>query len=73
MTLYTIFDKLAKESGPLFEAVNGDVARRNFMNLIKENRLNPTEWSLYEIGKFEHDTMGVFIHDPILLEVENVA
>lgn len=33
LNLYTIYDRTAEEAGPVFQAVNDGVARRNYRNL----------------------------------------
>lgn len=37
MCIYTIYDLVAKEAGPLFLAKNDDVAARNYQNMLKAN------------------------------------
>lgn len=57
MFIYTIFDKVAKEPGPLFEAVNDQVAVRN----VKENVLSKmpprlhADYELYRVGSWQHN------------------
>lgn len=55
--IYTVFDKVAEEYGPLFEAKNNGVALRQFKRLIStvvvENR---DDYVLYSCGTFDHDT-----------------
>ena len=55
--IYTVFDKVAGEYGPLFEAKNNAVALRQFKHLIAtvvvENR---DDYVLYSCGTFDHDT-----------------
>ena len=68
--VYTIFDKVAQESGPLFECKNDAVAQRNFKDLIKRENLPPKDYILYLIGRFEHETMTMFCHDLIEVGLE---
>ena len=59
--IYTVFDKVAEEYGPLFEAKNDAVALRQFKHLIAtvvvENR---DDYVLYSCGTFDHDA-GVMV------------
>jgi len=53
--LYTIRDLLANECGPVFQAKNKDVADRNYSNLVKNQDLNPEEFELEYLGKFDNE------------------
>lgn len=46
--IYVIYDKVAEEYGPLFEAVNDNVAARSFVNTIRNQ--NPAEYQLVCVG-----------------------
>lgn len=48
--IYLIRDVVAEDDGPLFEAVNDEVAKRSFYNLIKQNNINPNEYQLIRLG-----------------------
>lgn len=61
MRLYVIFDKLAAESGPIFEAKNDAVAKRNFDHAVKNT--NPSEYSLLSLGSIDHATSIVSLHE----------
>ena len=52
--LYTIRDKVAEESGPIFEAKNRRVAKRSFQELIAKT-LEPSDYELLELGSFDHE------------------
>lgn len=62
MNLYCIYDKLACESGPLFEAKNDSVAFRMIKNHIEA--YNPEEYKLICLGFYEHDPPGLFPANP---------
>lgn len=71
MNLYAVYDTLAQESGPLFEAKNDEVAKRSFMNLIFRGEvLRPDEYSLFLIGRYDHENMEVFVHEKVKIDVE---
>lgn len=54
MKVYSIFDRVAKECGPLFTAKNDDVAVRNFNNLLVSERVcNHSDYMLYCLGEFD--------------------
>jgi len=57
MNLYTVFDVIADEAGPLFEAKNDRVAVRQYQNLLSQSRLDASEYKLYQVGVFNHDSM----------------
>ena len=55
--LYTIYDSVAKECGPVFQAKNDGVALRCFMSLIKDTpNINPTDYDVYCLGEFDTDS-----------------
>lgn len=63
--LYTIFDKVAGDAGPIFCAVNSGVALRQAKAVLKEAD-NPDDYQLMLIG--EYDSTAVMI-DSISAEV----
>jgi len=52
--LYSVYDKIAKEYGPTFEAVNENTAKRSFMQLIQKV-YNPADYILCQLGFFNTD------------------
>lgn len=54
MFLYSIFDKVAQEGGPVFESKNDLTAARAFRMSVPPNS-NPNEFSLLCIGTVSHD------------------
>lgn len=62
--LYTILDRVAEESGPVFEACNDGVALRNFKNLLdKVPPYQQGEYRLYKIGSFDNNTMTMVAYE----------
>lgn len=60
--LFVVFDKLAKESGPVFMAKNGEVARRQFENLLASDKAlagRKEEYMLYCVGSIDNETMEI--------------
>jgi hypothetical protein len=58
--LYVIYDRVAEESGPIFEAKNDLVADRNFKKLLSEHKTElSNDFKLLRIGTFDHETNGV--------------
>ena len=55
MSLYTVYDRLAQESGPVFEAKNDAVAMRGYRKMLGDN-INPEEYRLLKVGKINHRT-----------------
>ncbi len=60
MGLYVVYDKLAEESGPVFEAKNDQVARRAYNQILGQNKVNSAdEYALYKVGEIEKEEMRV--------------
>lgn len=58
LNIYTVYDKVAEEAGPLFQAVNDGIALRNYRNMqIPESLKN--DYSLYRIGTYDTVTMEI--------------
>ncbi len=58
VNVYTIYDVVAKECGPIFQAKNHDVAVRAFKSLISENldvHINVHDYDLYCLGEFDNE------------------
>lgn len=55
--LYTIYDKVACEAGPIFQAKNLSVAIRYVNEMIKDNKINLTEYDLVRLGSFDSESM----------------
>lgn len=53
--IFAVFDKLAEQTGPTFEARNEGVAIRAFRNLMKENNLPESEFRLLKVGEIERE------------------
>ena len=55
--LYTVYDRIAEQSGPVFEAKNNAVARRQFVNMLNsEKLLEKDDYELLLVGEMDHDT-----------------
>lgn len=52
--LYTIYDRLAQEPGPIFTAVNDEVANRKFQQAMKEVEYKE-DYQLHCVGYFGKD------------------
>lgn len=61
--LYTVYDKLAEESGPIFCAPNTAVAQRQYRNLTKDME-NPKDFTLHYLGTFDSVAMLISAHAP---------
>lgn len=60
--IYVIYDKVAEEYGPLFEAVNDNVAARSFVQTIRNQNLS--EYQLVCVGERHDYHLGDDIEDP---------
>lgn len=65
MNVYSIYDMVAQECGPLFEAINDGVAVRHMVQAMR-NVENPAEYQLIHVGEVTRETGQV-----ILLPVPN--
>jgi len=63
MNMYVVFDKVAEESGPIFEAKNHGVAVRNFIQ-VTSKAVAPNEYSLLCLGIYDHDINKMYPLDP---------
>lgn len=53
LKLYTVYDSVAEEAGPIFQAVNDAVALRNYNNMMASTpHVNKDEYKLLCIGTF---------------------
>ena len=49
--LYSVFDTVAEEFGPIYSCKNDEVAKRAFHDLIKDSS-SPLDYDLYFLGTF---------------------
>lgn len=54
--LFVVFDRVAEESGPIFEAVNVGVALRRYKEILNKSNVYPEEYQLLQVGTFDHTT-----------------
>lgn len=53
--IYTIYDKVAQQSGPVFQAVNDATAQRQLRHLLAQPGVVAEDYQLWCIGEFEDD------------------
>lgn len=53
MKLYTIYDKVAEEAGPIVTAKNDGIASRLFVHLVQKEGLNPVDYTLLFVADFD--------------------
>ncbi len=54
VNVYTIYDVVAKECGPIYQAKNHDVAIRAFKSLISDTpNVSVLDYDLYCLGEFD--------------------
>ena len=57
VNIYTIYDVVAKECGPVFQAKNDVVAHRAFKSLIGDTpNANPSDYDIYCLGLFDTES-----------------
>lgn len=59
--IFTIYDKVAQEAGPLFQAKNLYVAMRYVKEMIKDNKINLSEYDLVRLGTFDSESMSIIV------------
>lgn len=59
--IFTIYDKVAQEAGPIFQAKNLYVAMRYVNEMIKDNKINLTEYDLVRLGSFDSESMSLSV------------
>lgn len=64
VNIYTIYDKVACEAGPIFQAKNDGVALRCFMSLMKDTpNIVPSDYDVYCLGEFDTDSRSFVPED----------
>lgn len=58
MYLYTVYDKVAEEAGPVFQAINDGIAMRQFKSLGIPEALEK-DYTLHRIGQYDSKNMEV--------------
>lgn len=66
--IYVVYDRVAEESGPVFEAKNDGVAIRQYLHLIKTKNMVPADFNLLHVGEIDHD-VSVITANPAPIEV----
>lgn len=51
--VYTIYDKVAQQCGPLFQAVTDGVAKRQYMQIIRSDVVAPDDFELRRLALFD--------------------
>nr|QJB20380.1 MAG: nonstructural protein [Microvirus sp.] len=65
MSMYVIYDRLALESGPIFEAKNDAVAGRKYLSALTDVLAGRDgEYRLLRVGSMDHDTQKLVLEDP---------
>ena len=69
--LYVVHDAVAEDSGPPFQAVNDQVAKRQFAQLL-ENAPETTkaDYLLFRIAEWDSSDMQVKLIEPYQIQIE---
>jgi uncharacterized protein YehS (DUF1456 family) len=68
MNMYVVYDRVAKESGPVFEAKNDDVALRKLRHEFESAKVDiQDDMKLYRVGIIDHEinTIVTVETDPV--------
>ena len=73
VNIYTIYDVVAKECGPIFQSKNHDVAVRAFKSLISDTpNVSVSDYDLYCLGEFDTERCSfVPLEVPFTIPVDN--
>jgi hypothetical protein len=63
MGLYTVYDRVAEQSGPLFESLNDGVAMRSFKMIVVEK--DASEYKLLCVGEVEREPLKITIYEEV--------
>lgn len=63
MNIYTVYDKVAEESGPLFEQVNDGCAMRAYRKLFSNGEASELEYKLLFLGTIDKKTARIKLID----------
>jgi len=55
--LYCIYDSLAEEAGPIFQAANDAVAARSFRNVVKDFKEGRQDYTLMKLGTYDEKSV----------------
>lgn len=58
-SLYSVYDTMAEEFGPVFMARNDQVAKRAVINMMVKSEASANEFQLYKVGVFNTTTGSV--------------
>lgn len=64
--IYVIYDRVAEESGPIYEAKNDGVALRKYQATIVQNNMIPGDFKLLKLASIDHETNIVSVFAEIL-------
>lgn len=56
MGMYSIYDYLAGEYGPIFESKNNETAKRSYNKYVQDQKVNKNEYAMVRIGIINHET-----------------
>lgn len=64
MNLFVVYDKVAEESGPIFEAKNTALAQRQYRQLVaRQVNCDPADFRLLRLGSIDHHTQAIRIEE----------
>ncbi len=74
INVYTIYDKLARESGPLFQAKNDKVAYRQFCTQLKEiKNIQKEDFELLNIAEYDNEACQLQDMITVRVDIEWIA
>lgn len=62
--MYVVYDRVAEESGPVFEAKNDGVAVRKYRDLMDKSAVSVVDYRLLLVGVIDHLTSRICVTFP---------
>jgi len=69
--LYVIHDRVAGEYGPIYQAVNDGVAKRQFLHYVKDT-VDQADYRLYTVGDYDTVTADIIVKTPSQVVMQDV-
>ncbi len=71
MRIYTIYDKLAREGGPLFQAKNDQVAHRQFQTQLNSMpNIEIADFELRCVGEYDNEQCQIQVGIPVVIDTD---
>lgn len=74
VNLYVVYDRIAEESGPVYEAKNDGVAVRKYLQMLEKSAVRLSDYQLLCVGSIDHESNKLTAFDsPSIIAIEDSA